>query len=92
MAYPFVQLPTFEEFIGRLTSPEFKCTFETMPSPMETAEESISLHFLKRNADGVDHTYAIYIADFGERVTFSVLRSVCARLEIDLTAFGLELG
>ena len=93
MAYPFVQLPTFDEFIGRLTSKEFGCTFETVEDPMMDGKgECHSIHFLQRFVGGEKLTYAIYIEDFGDRLSFSLLRSICARLEIDAKAFGLELG
>jgi hypothetical protein len=93
MTYPFVQLPTFAEFIGRLTSKEFGCSFETVDNPMTDGYgECHSIHFLRRLIDGEERTYAIYIEDFGERISFSLLRSVCARLSIDSSAFGLTLG
>ena len=93
MAYPFVQLPTFEEFIARVTSKEFGCTFETVESPMIHDEtDAISIHFLKRIVNGDARNYVIYHSDFQDRMTFSVLRSICERLEIPVSAFGLTLG
>jgi hypothetical protein len=94
MPYPFVQSPTFAELIGRLTSSEFGCEFETVEAPMMVdgdENQCISIHFLKRVIDGTPRTYALYVEDFETRVAFSVLRSILDRLEIDRAAFGLTL-
>ncbi len=95
MAYPFVQFPTWSEFIGRLTSNEFGCEYDTVEGPMVVdgdENQCISIHFLKRTVDGELCTYAVFIHDYEARVAPSVLRSVCDRLGVDHSAFGLNLG
>lgn len=93
MAYPFIQLPTFHEFIARLTSEEFGCTFKTATNPMTDADgESHGIHYLEREVAGDTATYVLHIEDFQEHLTPSLVRSVCARFEIDSAKFGLDLG
>jgi hypothetical protein len=93
MAYPFVQLPTFGEFIGRLTSNEYKCSFETDTFPMTDGDgDTHSIHYLKREVDGETIKCVIEIEDFDQRLSFTLLRSVCARLKINVKDFGLTLG
>jgi hypothetical protein len=53
--------------------------------------ECHSIHYLERKLKDRTAQYVIHIDDFDERLTFSVLRSVCDRLEIDRTKFGLTL-
>ena len=95
MAYPFAQLPTFAEFITRVTSSEFGCTFETIESPMIVdgdPNDRVSIHFLQRVWNGEKLNYAFYQDDFDARMEWTTVRSFCDRLEIPREAFGLTLG
>ena len=95
MAYPFVQLPTFEQFINKVTAKPFECTFETVEAPMMIDgddNDCVSINFFKRIVDGEAFTYAIFIDDFEARMAPSVVRSICARLHIPTEVFGLTLG
>jgi hypothetical protein len=92
MAYPFIQYPTFNELIGRLTSTEFNCTLETMDLPMtDKYGEGHSIHYLRRVIDNLEYTYVLHICDIEDRLTPSLLRSIIARLKLDPKAFGLVL-
>jgi hypothetical protein len=54
--------------------------------------ESHSIHYLKKGTNGVARNCVIQICESDVRVTFSVIRSICARLHIDPAVFGLTLG
>ena len=93
MAYPFVQQCTFGEMIGRLKD-EFDCEYETVAAPMLVdgdEDQCVPIHFFKRTIEGKTRTHALYIHDYEDRVQFSVVRSICDRLDIPRSAFGLTL-
>jgi hypothetical protein len=91
VAYPLAQMPRFAEFRERLAL-EFGCTYEQLPDSLVVNDgEPQAVHYLKRVINGVTLTYAVFIGD-DERVRPSIIRSACARLQIDPAAFGLTLG
>lgn len=91
MAYPMVQMPTFAEFRGRLVG-EFGCTYEQLPDPLIVNDGApATVRYLKRIVGEVPLTYSVFF-DEDERLMPSAIRSICARLEIDPSAFGLTLG
>lgn len=85
MAYPFIQWPTFGEFRARLID-EFGCEYTEIGTVNGSA-----IGCLKRTIDGDDLLYGVVLEDH-DRLSPTVIRSICARLGVDVAAFGLTLG
>ena len=91
MAYPFVPMPSFAEFRGRLHS-EFNAEYKQLDFQI-TDPEGVDhdVFYFERTVRGVSYYAAIELPD-ETILTPSVLRSVCARLRIPLEKFGFTLG
>ena len=87
MAYPMVQWPTFGEFRQRLER-DFGCRY--------VADGQVSVNGdpvarLERDLNGSTRRYAVFYGD-DERLAPSVVRSICAQLQVDSAAFGFPIG
>lgn len=78
MAYPFMKFPTFAEFIEKLRSAH-NIVLKDLDETIIKDEAHLAIHYLEGVVDGKEVRCVIDIVDFAERVTPSVLRSVCAR-------------
>lgn len=87
MAYPFSQMPTMREFKDRITT-EFG--FQVR-SPRKTLYNEAILFVAKRDAKGITRIVIIPNHKDNYRLTPDNLRSLCARLDIPLAAFGFDL-
>ena len=85
MAYPFIDWPTFGAFRQRLVE-EFGCEYHEVATI-----NSDRVNRLRRTVDGDVRDYGVTYGD-DERVTPTVLRSICRRLDVDVKEFGLNLG
>ncbi|MHB8485493.1 MAG: hypothetical protein ACYDCM_07165 [Candidatus Acidiferrales bacterium] len=92
MAYPFARMPTYAELKGRLQK-EFGCKYAkaegTLTDPQGNKHD---VYYFERVVG--DKTLRANAPDLkdDERVLWSVIRSLCARLKIDPAPFGLTLG
>ena len=85
MAYPFIEWPTFGAFRERLLR-EFECQYDTVGMI-----NGAPVGCLRRTVDGKTRRYGVTFSDH-ERLAPSVVRSICARLAIDVKGFGFTLG
>ena len=91
MPYPMIPWPTFAEFRDRLVS-EFQCEYKELPDSLALAtNDPEPVWYFERAVGDIPRRYAVFIAD-DEPVPPSVIRSICARLKVDPSAFGLHLG
>ena len=86
MAYPFAQLPTFGSFRQRLVD-EFDCRCYELEATINGARAWC----LERTVDGQILRYGVTY-DTDERLVPSVVRSICARLHVDVKEFGFTIG
>ena len=92
MAYPFAKVPLYGEVKQRLEK-EFGCTFKKADGKLIAPDGSEhDVYYFERTVK--EKTLRAAAPDLTDKdfVLWSVLRSLCARLEIDPTAFGLNLG
>ena len=86
-----IQAPTFADFRDRLVN-EIGCKYSQLPGSMSINDgEPKPIFYFERDAGGEIRRYAVAIPD-DERLTPSVIRSICARLAVDPAKFGLNLG
>lgn len=93
MAYPFAPAVSFAELKARLQR-EFACRYLRLDGRLidPDGKERPVYYFERDLGDGnTARATAPDLAD-DDRVLFSVIRSLCARLKIDPDAFGLNLG
>ncbi len=92
MAYPFAKALTFAEFKDRLAK-EFGCTYIKLDVKLKDPEgKEREVYYFERTVEGqVLRVVAPDLVD-GARVLYSVVRSICGKLQIDPAAFGLVLG
>jgi hypothetical protein len=91
MAYPMMPWPTFADFRARLVA-EFGCTYKELPGQLSVNGcDPETVCYLERKVEDEMRRYAVVLKD-DERVAPSVIRSICARLELDPRKFGLTLG
>ena len=92
MAYPFTQMPTFGEFIARITD-EHKAKIRKINSTLSGPRGKAKIEFLMRTGkDGEIKVAIIPNLREDEHLTPSVLRSLCAQLDVPYTDFGLTLN
>lgn len=91
MPFPFSQLPTFAE-LKTILAREFACQFKSEEVRIEVLNDSYFIHYFDRVVGGRVLSHSVVIDDEGERITPTLLRSICENLEIPLDRFGLELG
>lgn len=77
MAYPFAQMPTWGDFRGRLVS-KHGCTQRIIKV------DGVDLPYFERSADGKTHVAVAQALPDERRLTPSVIRSICARLGLDV--------
>jgi hypothetical protein len=71
---------------------EFGCEYKKADAVYEDEQgNKHSVYYFERRVGEHVRTAAAEYPD-DEHLTFSVIRSICARLQIDPGAFGLELG
>lgn len=90
MAYPFAPMPSFGEFRARLEE-EFGCSIQWGEEVANGAGEKIRICRVTRSVNGKVIRRAVQFGADDEILTLAVLRSVCARLEINPHDFGLTL-
>ena len=86
MPYPFVRWPTFGELRQKLID-DFQCRYTEVSGSVNGRVYGT----LERTVDGKTMRYAVPYSD-GQRLAPSVVRSICAHLRVDGSAFGLTLG
>lgn len=89
MAYPFTQIPTFLELKDRLVS-EYDCAISELEEQVNGDDHTI--FYVERSINGTTKKCVIDKLDDSERITYSVIRTICTRLDIDPSDFGLPLG
>jgi hypothetical protein len=92
VAYPFAKSPFFGEVKQRLEK-EFSCKYLQVNGKIVDPEgKEHSVYYFERTVGG--KTLRASAPDLTDKdyVLWSVLRSLCARLEVDAAAFGLDLG
>lgn len=87
MAYPFAQMPTWGDFRDRLVS-QHGCSLKTIQV------DGADLPYLECNANGKVFVAVAQNLPDDQRLTPSVIRSVCARLGLDVRNVeeGFHLG
>lgn len=91
MAYPFVQMPTIDEFINRARA-DYGCTFRPGAITLFGPDGKSQLSTLSCEVDDETRSVALPFGGHGKRLTPHVLRSLCDRLGIPLEDFGLALS
>jgi hypothetical protein len=88
MAYPFVQHPTWKQLIEQFEGQgvSFNKTDSQLESPEGDCE---SICYFEKSGVG---KYAVSFEDENERVAPTVVRSICAALDVEPAVFGLTLG
>lgn len=90
MAYPFAPAPRFLELKQKLI--EQGCEYKTRSINVEDEGEQLGpISYFERTVGGETRTAVVEISD-DEFVVWSVVRSICARLDTDPKIFGLDLG
>ena len=80
MPYPFASLPTFGDLKQRLEN-DFQCTFKT--------KDGIS--FFERTVEGEVIRVVVDDEDVHGRVLLSHVGTICRRLKVNPSSFGLTL-
>lgn len=93
MAYPFAPCPTFAQFKARLEA-EFHCQYKTLERCLRDPHGNThSVHYFEREASPEDVRHAVVEINREDIiVVYSVIRSICSKLGIDHSVFGLTLG
>ena len=92
MAYPLAKAITYAELKDRLQK-EFSCKFLKADGKLTDPEgREHEVRYFERVVEG--KTLQVSAPDLADddRVLYSVIRSLCSRLHIDPTVFGLTLG
>jgi hypothetical protein len=92
MAYPFAKVPRYGELKRRFEK-EFDCVHLKAEGTLKDSQGNEHVvYYFERVVGG--KTLQANTPDLkdDERVLWSVVRSLCARLDIDPAAFGLDLG
>lgn len=84
MAYPFIQWPTLDEFIEKTTT--------EYGAELKTASSSPSGKYLVRTVSGQKKVAYLPNIQGKDRLSPTVLRSLCDQLSIPLKDFGLIFG
>lgn len=87
MAYPFVQMPTLDEFVDKALT--LGCREHSFEGRVVGPRGPVRVRCLKGNRNII---CVLPDIDGDERLTPTVLRSLCNRLAIDVSHFGLHLG
>lgn len=92
MAYPFAKAPFYGEVKQRLEK-EFDCKYRKAEGKLVAPDgtEHEVYYFERKLKDKTLRASAPELSD-KDYVLWSVLRSLCARLEVNPAAFGLDLG
>jgi hypothetical protein len=91
MAYPFTKAPKFSELKEKLD--KLGCQFKEDKQPIvDPKGGKQTIKYFERKMGG--ETKTVTVADYGndEVIQYSVVRNICARLDIDPKEFGLTLG
>lgn len=92
MAYPFSKVPLYGEVRQRLEK-EFGCKYTKAEGRLVGPEgKEHEVYYFERILK--DKTLRAHAPDLTDKdyVLWSVLRSLCSRLEVDAKAFGLDIG
>lgn len=79
--YPMAKAPTFRELRDRLQK-EFDCEIRNDPNGCE---------YIERHLNGKVLTYPLAYEDLDDRIGLWVVKSICRRLKIESSNFGLTL-
>jgi hypothetical protein len=91
VAYPFSKVPLYGEVKQRLEK-EFGCKYLRADGKLVGPDKrEHAVYYFERVLK--NKTLRASAPDLGDKdhILWSVLRSLCARLEVDLAAFGLDL-
>jgi hypothetical protein len=92
MAYPLAKVPTYAEFRGRLEK-ELYCKHLKADGKLKDPQgNEHDICYFEREVSGKTLRVAAPDLKDDEHVLWSVVRSVCNRLQVDLAAFGLDIG
>jgi hypothetical protein len=92
MAYPFAPTPTYGEFKARLQA-EFDCKLLKLYGKLiDPGGQERSVYYFARTVNGQEIRVAAPDLTDDTTILFSVMRSICTRLNIPASAFGLDLG
>lgn len=92
VAYPFAKIPKFAELKDVLRN-NHGCICTGMQVEHLGQLVASSTYIQRKNSDGVPVSCVVNLTD-EDSVGFDMIRSICARLEIDVKTigFGLDLG
>ena len=92
MAYPFSKVPLYGEVKARLEK-EFACKYVKVDGKLVGPDgKAHDVYYFERAVKGkILRVNAPDLSD-KEYILWSVLRSLCTRLDVDLKAFGLDIG
>jgi hypothetical protein len=92
LAYPFASAYSYKQLKEKLEQ-EFCCSFKQGIKLKNSNGVSFSSTYATRNVNGKEIKRAMEFGLDDELINPNVLRSICARLEIDITLFpGYHLG
>lgn len=91
MPYPFARALTFSDF-KELLIKDYGCQWKTTEALNGETNEKIVVTYLELQINGQTLEYPISIENENEFLMWSVIRSICRRLQIDPSSFGLTLG
>jgi hypothetical protein len=90
LAYPFTYLQTVAEFRNRLIQ-EYNCQLKTTAAKDKETGQDFNAPYMERTIDGEVLQCSFFFEDDNERPLWSVVRSICRRLRIDPSSFGITL-
>jgi hypothetical protein len=82
MGYPFIQLPTWGDFLPMAQS-KFGVQIKTV--------QATSDHYLFRDTEKEKRLASMPRLALGDRLQFEVIRSLCNQLDIPEKEFGVEI-
>jgi len=89
LAYPLAQCPTFKE-LKDILEKKYGCQYKKGNAIKNN--KPCAIFYFERVIDGSVMQCSIDSYDDEERIVFPVIRSVCRRLKINPSIFGLTLG
>jgi len=89
LAYPFIPLPSFDEFILKLKK-KYKCEYKTFSIKLNG--KTVKIEYFERSYYKKKIKCVVSIENKNDIIPPTLLRSICNRLKIDPKDFGLHLG
>lgn len=89
-SYPFVKMPTLDEFIQRVTS-EFEVKIIEGDSTIRGPHREDGLRYFERVLDGTIYRVTVPVWPPGTIIQITKLRQLCYRLRLPIEKFGFVL-